>query len=58
MSPVSVQLETINDQNQLSLVDVPSNSLSLIVKTMSDLYFSITALILASPLLLLIALDH
>jgi exopolysaccharide biosynthesis polyprenyl glycosylphosphotransferase len=56
MNPVSVQLETINDQNQLTLVDIPSNRLSLIVKTMSDLYFSITALILASPFLLLIAL--
>ncbi len=56
MDSVSLQLETMNDQNQITLVDIPLNRFSLIVKSMADLYFSFTAIILLSPLLLLLAL--
>ena len=56
LNTVSVQLQTINAHNNLSLVDVSSNKLSLIIKTMADLYFSITAIILLSPVLIAVAL--
>jgi exopolysaccharide biosynthesis polyprenyl glycosylphosphotransferase len=56
INSVSVQLDTISKQNQLTLVDVPSNKFALTIKTMADLYFSITALIIMFPLLIIIGI--
>jgi exopolysaccharide biosynthesis polyprenyl glycosylphosphotransferase len=53
---VYLQLKPVNNQKQLALVDIPSNNMPLLIKTMADIYFSITALILLFPLFLLIAL--
>lgn len=59
VSPVDsvyLQMKTINSQKQLALVDIPSNNMPLIIKTMADIYFSITAVILLFPVFLLIAI--
>ncbi len=55
LDPTEFQLKTLNKQGDLSIVDAPSNSLSLILKTMGDIYFSIMAIILLMPLFLLVA---
>jgi len=58
VSPVDsvyLQMKTINSQKQLALVDIPSNNMPLIIKTMADIYFSITAVILLFPVFLIIA---
>ncbi len=46
LDPTEFQLKTLNKSKDLSIVDVPSNSLSLILKSMGDIYFSILAIIL------------
>ncbi len=56
LDPFDIQLKTIQTSNYLTLVDIPSNNLSLIIKTVSDFYFSITAMILLLPLFLLIGI--
>ena len=53
---VDFQMKPVNNQKQLTLVDIPSNNMPLIIKSMADIYFSLTAVILLSPLFLLIAL--
>ena len=49
------QLRTFNNRRDLSLVDSPSSSISLVLKTMTDIYFSILALTILIPFFLLIA---
>ncbi len=56
LDPTEFQLKTLNKTKDLSIIDVPSNSLSLILKTMGDIYFSILAVILLSPVYLVIAI--
>ncbi len=56
LDPLHLQLKAKNPSRYLTLVDIPSNHLSLVLKTMGDIYFSITAIILFAPLLLLIAI--
>lgn len=56
LDPLNLQLTTISPSNFLSLVDIPSNNLSLLLKAMGDIYFSLTAIILLSPILLLLVL--
>jgi len=56
LEPYNFQLKTLVKTSDLKLVDVPSNNSALIFKVMSDIYFSVIALILLSPLLFLIAL--
>jgi hypothetical protein len=51
-----VDLKTYNAHNQLALVDIPANRLPLIIKNIADMYFAISAIILLSPLFLLIAI--
>lgn len=53
---VYLQMKTVNRQKQLALVDIPSNNMPLIIKTMADIYFSITAVILLAPVFLLLAI--
>jgi exopolysaccharide biosynthesis polyprenyl glycosylphosphotransferase len=53
---VYLQMKTLNNQKQLALVDLPSNNIPLVIKGMADIYFSLTAVILLSPLFLLTAL--
>jgi exopolysaccharide biosynthesis polyprenyl glycosylphosphotransferase len=53
---VYLQLKPVNDQKQLALVDIPSNNMPLLIKTMADIYFSITAVILLLPLFILISI--
>lgn len=55
LDPAEFQLKTLNN-TRLSIVDVPSNSLALLLKSMGDIYFSILAVILLSPVFLVIAL--
>jgi exopolysaccharide biosynthesis polyprenyl glycosylphosphotransferase len=52
---VTLQMKTIDDRKQLALVDIPSNNMPLIIKTMADIYFAITAVILLLPLFVFIA---
>jgi len=56
LDPTEFQLKTLSKAGDLSIVDAPSNSLSLILKTMGDIYFSIIAVILLLPVFLTIAL--
>ena len=56
LKPARLQLQTINMSTSFQLVDAPSNSLGFIIKNITDIYVSAIALILLSPLLLLIAL--
>ncbi|MCK5136605.1 MAG: sugar transferase [Bacteroidales bacterium] len=56
LDPTEFQLKTLNKTKDLSIVDVPSNSLSLILKTMGDIYFSILAVILLFPVFLFIGI--
>lgn len=56
LDPTEFQLKTLNKTKDLSIVDVPSNSLSLILKSMGDIYFSILAVILLLPVFLVIGL--
>lgn len=56
LDPTEFQLKTLSKSGDLSIVDAPSNSLSLILKTMGDIYFSILAVLLLSPVFLGIGL--
>lgn len=56
LDPTEFQLKTLNKTKDLSIVDVPANSLTLVLKSMGDIYFSIVALILLIPLFAFIAL--
>jgi exopolysaccharide biosynthesis polyprenyl glycosylphosphotransferase len=56
LDPAEFQLKTLSSNKGLSIVDAPSSSLSLVLKSLGDLYFSIIASILLLPLFLLIAL--
>jgi len=53
---LKLQMEALNDVNQLSLADHPSNSISQFLKYVSDLYFSFFMLILLFPVFLFIAI--
>lgn len=48
-----LQLKTLNDKSQINLIDIPSNNFALLFKQISDIYFSLTMLILLFPLFLL-----
>lgn len=56
LDPTEFQLKTLNSSGDLSIVDAPSNSLSLILKTMGDIYFSILAVVMLMPVFLGLAL--
>jgi exopolysaccharide biosynthesis polyprenyl glycosylphosphotransferase len=56
LDPTEFQLKTLNKTGDLSIVDAPSNSLSLILKTMGDIYFSIIAIVLLLPVFLSLSL--
>jgi exopolysaccharide biosynthesis polyprenyl glycosylphosphotransferase len=56
LDPIQFQLQTMNKEEDLSLIDTPSNSLSLILKYMADMYFSIIALVLLFPVFLAIGI--
>ncbi len=56
IDPVQFQLQTIADKDSLTLIDAPSNNLSLVLKNMGDIYFSLMALILASPVFLVVGI--
>ena len=56
LDPTEFQLKTLNKSGDLSIVDAPSNSLSLILKTMGDIYFSILAIILLIPVFLTLSM--
>ncbi len=56
LDPFEIQLKTIKKSSYLTLVDIPSNNISIILKTVGDFYFSITSMILLLPFFLLIAL--
>jgi exopolysaccharide biosynthesis polyprenyl glycosylphosphotransferase len=55
LDPHEFQLKTFNNRKDLSIVDTPSNSLSLSLKTMTDIYFSILGLIFLIPFFVIIA---
>ncbi|MEZ5072881.1 MAG: sugar transferase [Bacteroidales bacterium] len=55
LDPTEFQLKTLATAKEASIIDVPSNSLSVILKSMGDVYFSILAMILLSPVFLVIA---
>jgi exopolysaccharide biosynthesis polyprenyl glycosylphosphotransferase len=55
VDPMQVSLKTVNNKGKLTLVDVPALRLPLEIKTMSDIYLSALAVIILSPLLLIIA---
>jgi exopolysaccharide biosynthesis polyprenyl glycosylphosphotransferase len=56
LDPTEFQLKTLNNAKDLNIVDAPSNTLSLVLKSMGDIYFSILATIVLIPFFLLIAI--
>ena len=56
LDPTEFQLKTLNKSKGYSIVDIPSNNLFLILKTMGDIYFSVLAMIVFLPVFLLIGL--
>jgi exopolysaccharide biosynthesis polyprenyl glycosylphosphotransferase len=59
VSPIeheNFQFKTLNDSKFLTLVDGPSNHSSYMLKTITDYYFSILAIIALSPLFFFIAI--
>ncbi len=56
LEPLDIQLKTLNSSGFLTLVDIPSNKMSLFFKNMTDLYFSIVALLLLSPFFIIIGI--
>lgn len=56
LDPMQINLKTINQNGKLALVDIPSQKLPLEVKTISDIYLSLIAMIILSPVFLLIIL--
>jgi exopolysaccharide biosynthesis polyprenyl glycosylphosphotransferase len=56
LDPTVFQLKTFNNRRDLKLVDTSSNSLSLVIKAMTDIYFSILALIILIPFFIIIAI--
>ena len=56
LKPARLNLQTINMSTSFQLVDTPFNSFGFIVKNITDIYVSALALVLLSPILLLIAL--
>ena len=55
LDPIDFQLKTFNNRLDLSLVDTPSSSISLVLKAMTDIYFSIMALIMLIPFFFIIS---
>ncbi len=56
VNPVRLQLKTLNNQKNLTLVDIPSHEVTYILKTMGDIYLSLIAAIILLPFFLLVAL--
>jgi exopolysaccharide biosynthesis polyprenyl glycosylphosphotransferase len=56
LRPVRLQLQTINMSTSFQLVDAPLNSFGFIIKNITDIYVSAVALVLLSPLFLIITL--
>jgi len=56
LDPTEFQLKALNNSKDLSIVDAPSNNLSLVLKAMGDIYFSILAVILLIPAFLTVSL--
>lgn len=54
--PNNFQLKTINSDKMSGLIDTPSNSLSLLIKTIGDIYLSLISIILLFPLFSIIGL--
>lgn len=53
---LKIQLNTLNEEEQLSLTDSPANNLSLFIKYLSDLYFSFFMLLALMPVFIFIAI--
>jgi len=56
LDPTDFQLKTLNNVKDLTIVDTPSSNISLVLKSMGDIYFSILAIILLIPVFLVIAI--
>ncbi len=56
LKTLKIQLDTLNEETQLSLTDSPANNFSLFIKYLSDLYFSFFMLLVLMPLFLIIAI--
>ncbi|MFO7978272.1 MAG: sugar transferase [Bacteroidales bacterium] len=56
IDPQRVELKTMNSSGSLTLVDIPSHRLPHDIKSITDILFSLIAIILLAPLFLVIAL--
>ncbi len=56
LKTLRIHLDTLNDESQLSLTDIPANNFSQFIKYLSDLYFSFFMLLFLSPLFLILAI--
>ena len=54
LKPVRLQLQTINMSTSFQLVDTPSNSFGFVIKNITDIYVSALALLLLSPIFLIL----
>jgi exopolysaccharide biosynthesis polyprenyl glycosylphosphotransferase len=56
LDPVDLEFKNVNDSSYLTLVDVPSNNFSIVLKTIGDYYFSFMMMVILLPFWLLIGL--
>lgn len=56
LKTLRIQLDTLNEENQISLTDSPANNLAYFVKYLSDLYFSFFMLLMLLPLFIVIGI--
>jgi len=56
LEPFEVQIKTMNANGNHTLVDIPQRKLAFDIKTISDITFSLIALILLSPILAFLAI--
>jgi exopolysaccharide biosynthesis polyprenyl glycosylphosphotransferase len=56
LEPVDLVFKTVNEYTYLTLVDVPSNHFSIVLKTIGDYYFSFMIIVILLPFWLLIGL--
>jgi exopolysaccharide biosynthesis polyprenyl glycosylphosphotransferase len=53
VDPMQIILKTVNQNGKLTLVDMPAFRMPLAIKTLADIYLSLMAMVLLSPLFLI-----
>jgi exopolysaccharide biosynthesis polyprenyl glycosylphosphotransferase len=56
LKTLKIQLDTLNEETQLSLTDTPANNFAQFLKFLGDLYFSFFMLLILSPIFIVVAI--